>query len=284
VNYVFDTFSAPANTRLDQYDGDLNADWQRVNTTEWGNLIRINSSQRLTHTSENPNYGSPSFRGSHHWLTNYDMPTASYVVEADFYNAGVFSEYESGGPGPLEEMELGGPGGGSPTVHPNGTVTQAGYLRPNMDAQIGGRSTLGNYNGYNLLYNQLNAQWQLRKFIAGVAQTVPGIQTYFDIIPVGVSRKAQLVMAGYWIEGWIDGVCRLRFRDEGVNSFSDPGELFLRFDHFDADYTNNEFPTKGIHLDNFRVHDEFPPRPLPQELMLFGSGNSSGQVSLNWTE
>lgn len=275
MNYSLSTFSTPNGVRLDQYDGELNADWQRPYTVSYPNLCRIDNG-RVHRTDENPEIGTPNANGAEHFLSNYTIPSASYVVEANFWNMGVFSEWED----PFTIDPFPPP---PDTVHPNGTVTNTseGYIRSNSVARIGGRSTTGYFNGYVVAYDQLDALWYLQKYVGGTA-TIS--KTYFDIIPFNQSRLAQLVLRGYWVEMWIDGVMRQFFRDEGAGSFSTAGLAMLRFDSGPDNWSLNEFATKGIHLDNFRVHDEFPPMPINEEIVLYGSGNSSGQVSLNWTE
>lgn len=274
MNYSLSTFNVPNGVRLDQYDGELNADWQRPYTVSYPNLCRIDN-ERVHRTDENPEIGTPNSNGAEHFLSNYTIPSASYVVEANFWNMGVFSEWNEG-----TMIEFPPP---PDTVHPNGTITNTseGYVRSNSHAIIGGRTTIGSFNGYRIWYDQLNALWSLQKFVSGSATFTV---TYFDIIPFNQSRLVQLVLRGYWIEMWIDGVMRKSFRDEGVGAFSNAGLAMLRFDSGPDNWALNEFATKGIHIDNFRVHDEFPPLPINEEIVLYGSGNSSGQVSLNWTE
>lgn len=275
MDYSLSTFTAPDNTRLDQYDGETNADWQRPFTTVFPNLNRIDNN-RVHRTRENPNVGTPSNNAGDHFLSNYTIPNASYVVEAEFWNGGVFEEY----PDPMGIIVIPPP---PDTYHPNGTVTRTSeaYLRSNSLASIGGRATTGNYNGYRITYDQLNALWSLQKIVNNSATIT---LTYFDIIPVGSTRLVQLVLRGYWIEMWIDGVQRKFFRDEGVGSFSTTGLATLRFTSGPDNALVNEFSTKGIHLSSFRVHDEFPPMPIQEEIILYGSGNSNGEVSLNWTD
>lgn len=275
MNYSLSTFTAPNDVRLDQYVGELNAAWQRIQTISWPNLNRITNG-RVHRTWENPNLGTPNHSGSEHYLSTYTIPSASYVVEAEVWNIGVFSEWRSDG--------LPIPVGTPNTVHPNGTITRTseGFQRANSNVIIGGRASIGQFNGYRVQYDQLNALWSLQKVVNH--STISINRTFFDIIPFGQSRLVQLVLRGYWVEMWIDGINRQFFRDEGVGAFSTAGFTMLRFDSGPDNWSLNEFSIRGLHLDNFRVHDEFPPLPITEEMMLFGTGNSSGQVLLSWTE
>lgn len=82
---VNDTFTDAASTRLDQHDGELNADWQRPFTGADPSYQRINSSGRTYYAAEN---GSGyTTNGSEHFLTNYVPPSADYYVEARIYSA-----------------------------------------------------------------------------------------------------------------------------------------------------------------------------------------------------
>lgn len=82
---VNDSFTDTASTRLDQHDGELNADWQRPFTSGDPSYQRINSSGRTYYAYEN---GSGyTVNGSEHFLTNYTPPSADYYVEARIYSA-----------------------------------------------------------------------------------------------------------------------------------------------------------------------------------------------------
>lgn len=171
MDYSFSSFNVVDNIRLDQYDGETNADWQRPFTTTNHNLNRIHNG-RVHRTGENPELGTPNSNSSAHFLSNYSLPSASYVVEAQFWNLGVFSEY----PDPFGVGTIPPP---PDTVHPNGTVTNTSedYIRSNSIAKIGGRSSTGSFNGYTISYDQLNALWSLEKYESGVATIT---KTFFD--------------------------------------------------------------------------------------------------------
>lgn len=82
---VNDTFTDTPAKRLDQHDGELNADWQRPFTGADPSYQRINSSGRTYYAYEN---GSGyTTNGSEHFLTNYVPPSADYWVEARIYSA-----------------------------------------------------------------------------------------------------------------------------------------------------------------------------------------------------
>lgn len=93
---VYDTFTDIAGTRLDQHDGEVNADWQRPFTGADPSYQRINAAGRTYYAYEN---GSGyTTNGSEHFLTNYTPPSADYWVEARIYAA------SDGGSGELAEV------------------------------------------------------------------------------------------------------------------------------------------------------------------------------------
>lgn len=182
---VNDSFTDTASTRLDQHDGELNADWQRPFTGADPSYQRINSSGRTYYAYEN---GSGyTTNGSEHFLTNYVPPSADYYVEARIYSA------SDGGSGEYAEIyaRAATPYTFYVLQYDEGTNTwRLGYW--NSGSRTPGQMTsLGTYAG--------------------------------DTITPGTSRLARLQVQGTSIKAFIDGVERMSATSNHITAAGYPG-------------------------------------------------------------
>ena len=198
--FANDTFTDTAETRLDQHDGEVGADWQRPTTGAEPSYQRISASGRAYHGFENST-GSVA-TSAEHFLTNLVTGTADYSVEARIYSA------SDGGSNEYAE------------IYARATTPYTFYVLQYDEA--------GNIWRLGVWDSPARSVGQMTE-----------IGTYSgDAIPVGGSKLARLEVIGTAIKAYIEGVERIAGTDTTITAAGYPGiRLDAGTDHKDGRVT-----------------------------------------------